>query len=90
MPAKATKTAKKPAANASQTSAKPVLLSGGNPQIRKGYGNAPVQAYIKAMPGWKRDVGRKLDALIGRAVPDVNKAVKWNSPLYGSRRGRGS
>lgn len=59
------------------------LLSGGNPQIAKGYGDEPVQAYIAAMPGWKRDVGRRLDALIGRAVPKVYKAVKWNSPLYG-------
>ena len=64
-------------------SAKPVLLSGGNPQIAKGYGDAPVQAYIAAMPGWKRDVGRRLDALITRTVPGVNKAVKWNSPFYG-------
>ena len=62
---------------------KPVLLSGGNPQIAKGYGDAPVQAYIAAMPGWKRDVGRRLDALIERNVPGVYKAVKWNSPLYG-------
>jgi len=64
-------------------SAKPTLLSGGNPQIAKGYGDAPVQAYIAAMPGWKRDVGRRLDALIARTVPGVRKAVKWNSPLYG-------
>jgi hypothetical protein len=63
--------------------AKPVLLSGGNPQIAKGYGDAPVQAYIAAMPGWKRDVGRRLDALIERTVPGVHKAVKWNSPFYG-------
>jgi hypothetical protein len=62
---------------------KPVLLSGGNPQIAKGYGDAPVQAYIAAMPGWKREVGRRLDALIERTVPGVSKAVKWNSPLYG-------
>ena len=60
-----------------------VLLSGGNPQIAKGYGDGPVQAYIAAMPGWKSDIGRRLDALIERAVPDVYKAVKWNSPLYG-------
>jgi hypothetical protein len=59
------------------------LLSGGNPQIAKGYGDAPVQAYIAAMPGWKSDVGRRLDALITRTVPDVLKAVKWNSPMYG-------
>ena len=63
--------------------AKPVLLSGGNPQIPKGYGDAPVQAYIAAIPGWKRDVGRRLDALIVRTVPGVHKAVKWNSPFYG-------
>jgi hypothetical protein len=60
------------------------LLSGGNPQIPKGYGDAPVQAYIDAMPGWKRDVGRQIDRLIVRAVPDVRKAVKWNSPMYGA------
>ena len=63
--------------------AKPVLLAGGNPQIAKGEGDAPVQAYIAAMPGWKRDIGRRLDALIMRTVPGVRKAVKWNSPLYG-------
>jgi hypothetical protein len=63
--------------------AKPVLLSGGNPQIAKAYGDAPVQAYIAAMPGWKREIGRRLDALIVRTVPGVRKAVKWNSPLYG-------
>jgi hypothetical protein len=62
---------------------KPTLLAGGNPQIAKGYGDAPVQAYIAAMPDWKRDVGRRLDALIERAVPGVVKAVKWNSPMYG-------
>ena len=62
---------------------KPALLSGGNPQIAKAYGDAPVQAYITAMPGWKRKVGRRLDALIVRTVPGVHKAVKWNSPLYG-------
>jgi hypothetical protein len=61
----------------------PVLLSGGNPQIAKAEGDAPVQAYIAAMPGWKRDVGRRLDALIVRTVPGVRKAVKWNSPFYG-------
>ena len=60
-----------------------VLLSGGNPQIAKGYGDAPVQAYIAAMPGWKREVGRRLDQLVTRAVPGVRKAVKWNSPFYG-------
>jgi hypothetical protein len=60
-----------------------VLLSGGNPQIAKAEGDAPVQAYIAAMPGWKRDVGKRLDALIARNVPNVRKAVKWNSPFYG-------
>jgi hypothetical protein len=69
-------------------SAKPRLLSGGNPQIPKGYGKAPVQAYIAAMPDWKRDVGKRLDALITRAVPGVKKAVKWNSPFYGVEEGR--
>jgi hypothetical protein len=61
----------------------PKLLAGGNPQIPKGDGDAPVQAYIDAMPGWKSDVGRQLDALIERGVPHVVKAVKWNQPLYG-------
>jgi hypothetical protein len=60
-----------------------VLLSGGNPQIAKADGDAPVQAYIAAMPGWKRDLGKRLDALIARHVPDVRKAVRWNSPFYG-------
>jgi hypothetical protein len=63
--------------------AKPVLPSGGNPQIAKGDGDAPVQAYIAAMPGWKSDLGRRLDALVTRTVPDVRKAVRWNSPFYG-------
>jgi hypothetical protein len=71
-----------------KTAAKSVkLLSGGNPQIAKGDGDAPVQAYIAAMPGWKRDIGRRLDALIERTVPDVYKAVKWNSPFYGMEGG---
>jgi hypothetical protein len=66
------------------TKAKPVkLLSGGNPQIAKADGDAPVQAYIAAMPGWKREIGRRLDALITRTVPNVRKAVKWNTPFYG-------
>jgi hypothetical protein len=60
-----------------------VLLSGGNPQIAKAEGDAPVQAYIAAMPGWKRDVGKRLDAIIVRNVRNVRKAVKWNSPFYG-------
>jgi len=62
---------------------KPALLAGGNPQIAKADGDAPVQAYLAAMPGWKRDVGRRLDALVVRTVPNVRKAVKWNSPFYG-------
>lgn len=62
---------------------KVVLLSGGNPQIAKADGNAPVRAYLDALPGWKRDLGKRLDALIVRTVPEVQKAVKWNSPLYG-------
>jgi hypothetical protein len=78
--AKPRKTAPK---SQSRKVAKPALLAGGNPQIAKADGDAPVQAYIAAMPGWKRDVGRRLDALIVRTVPGVRKAVKWNSPLYG-------
>ncbi|WP_428938050.1 DUF1801 domain-containing protein [Fontivita pretiosa] len=66
-----------------RTAGKPKLLSGGNPQIAKGDGEAPVQAYIAAMPGWKRELGRRLDQIITRTVPNVRKAVKWNSPLYG-------
>lgn len=64
----------------------PVLLSGGNPQIPKGYGDAPVQAYIAAVPGWKRDLCRRIDALVEREVPGVMKAVKWNTPLYGMEK----
>jgi len=67
----------------SEEAAKPVLLSGGNPQIAKADGDAPVQAYIAAMPHWKSDVGRRLDSIIVRTVPDVQKAVRWNSPFYG-------
>jgi hypothetical protein len=74
----------KPAATKRKGAApKPALLAGGNPQIAKADGDAPVQAYIAAMPGWKSDVGRRLDALIVRTVPGVRKAVKWNSPFYG-------
>jgi hypothetical protein len=76
------KVARKAAAKPSV--AKPVLLSGGNPQIAKGDGDAPVQAYIAAMPDWKRDVGRRIDALVVRTVPGARKAVKWNSPFYGA------
>src|SRR5688572_25537600 len=83
-PAKPRKTAPK---SQSRKATKPVLLSGGNPQIAKAYGEAPVQAYIAAMPGWKRDVGRRLDALIVGTVPGVRKAVKWNSPFYGIEEG---
>ena len=68
--------------------AAPALLTGGNPQIAKGYGDAPVQAYIAAMPAWKREIGQRLDALVARAAPGAGKAVKWNSPLYGVE-GRG-
>lgn len=74
---------KKSAKVARKAAAKPTLLPGGNPQIAKGDGDAPVQAYIAAMPGWKRHVGRHLDALTVRTVPGVRKAVKWNSPFYG-------
>ena len=68
---------------ADEKSQKPVLLSGGNPQIAKGYGDGPVRAYIAAMPGWKSAVGRRMDDIIARRVPGVRKAVKWNSPFYG-------
>jgi hypothetical protein len=77
------RSAAKPREAAKTSSAKPILLAGGNPQIAKADGDAPVQAYISAMPGWKRDVGRRLDALIVRTVPGVRKAVRWNSPFYG-------
>src|SRR5436190_7626269 len=76
-------TSRRPAKAARKPAAKPALLAGGNPQIAKGDGDGPVQAYIAAMPDWKRDVGRLLDALIVRTVPDVRKAVRWNSPFYG-------
>jgi hypothetical protein len=75
---------KRAATKPERTSAKkPALLAGGNPQIAKADGDAPVQAYLAAMPGWKSDVGRRLDTLIVRTVPGVRKAVKWNSPFYG-------
>jgi hypothetical protein len=79
------KSAKAPSKKAASKrgAAKPVLLAGGNPQIRKADGDAPVRAYIAAIPGWKRDIGRRLDALIVRNVPHVQKAVRWNSPFYG-------
>src|SRR3954447_26928033 len=78
---KSAKVAKKAAAR--RVAATPTLVAGGNPQIAKADGDAPVQAYIAAMPGWKGDVGRRLDALIVRTVPGVHKAVKWNTPFYG-------
>ncbi len=86
--AMAAKTPRKPTeaakdVGARRDDAKPGLLSGGNPQIPKGDGDAPVQAYIAAMPGWKSDVGRRLDDLIVRTVPNVRKAVRWNSPWHG-------
>jgi hypothetical protein len=81
--AMAAKPRKAVAKSSARTPAKATLLAGGNPQIAKADGDAPVQAYIAAMPGWKRDIGRRLDALIVRTVPGVRKAVKWNSPFYG-------
>jgi hypothetical protein len=69
--------------NTKKSAAKPKLLSGENPQIAKGYGDAPVQAYIEAIPGWKQDVARRLDQIIVQTVADMQKAVKWNSPFYG-------
>lgn len=78
---------KKSAKSASTPTVPPRLLAGGNPQIAKGEGESPVQAYIAAMPGWKREIGQRLDALIVRAVPEVRKAVKWNSPFYGRSDG---
>jgi hypothetical protein len=81
--AKKTRTRKAAARASTRKGAKPRLLAGGNPQIAKAEGDAPVQAYIAAMPGWKSGVGRRLDAIIGRTVPGVRRAVKWNSPFYG-------
>jgi hypothetical protein len=84
--AKRTKTSPSPRVSPkppSKLKSRPKLLSGGNPQIPIADGDAPVQTYIAAMPGWKSDVGRRLDSLITKAVPDVRKAVKWNSPFYG-------
>lgn len=80
---------KKPAKKSAtkRASAKPALLSGGNPQIAKASGDAPVQAYIAAMPGWKREIGENIDAIIIGTVPRVQKAVKWNSPFYGVEQG---
>jgi hypothetical protein len=81
--AKVSKPRKTTPRSQTRKTAKPTLLAGGNPQIAKADGDAPVQAYIAAMPGWKRDVGRRLDALVVRTVPKVRKAVRWNSPFYG-------
>jgi hypothetical protein len=76
-------TSRTPSGGGSRRATEPKLLAGGNPQIAKGDGDAPVQAYIAAMPGWKRDVGAHLDGLIARTVPNVRRAVRWNSPFYG-------
>lgn len=80
--------ATKPAAAVAPPRAGPALLAGGNPQIAKGDGDAPVQAYLAAMPGWKQAVGRRIDALVAQHVPSARRAVKWNSPFYGMA-GRG-
>ena len=82
-PKKTARATKSKRAPKTKRAAKPALLSGGNPQIAKADGNAPVKAFISAMPGWKKSVGARLDALVGRAVPQVRKAVRWNSPFYG-------
>lgn len=76
-------TKKAPAKKKAVAAKKPKLLSGGNPQIAKDYGNEAVQAYIAAMPEWKKDIGKRIDAIVTKAVPGVKKAVKWNSPFYG-------
>lgn len=89
MAKKATKSAKKTAKAAAKKKPQPKLLSGGNPQIAKGDGEKPVQAYIAAAPGWKRARSQQLDALITKGVPGVRKAVKWNSPFYGAPGGPG-
>jgi len=80
---KATKRPSRAAPRAKPAATKPKLLSGGNPQIAKADGEAPVRAYLAAMPGWKREAGQRLDALIVRTVPKVQKAVRWNTPFYG-------
>ncbi|MEZ5961024.1 MAG: DUF1801 domain-containing protein [Hyphomonadaceae bacterium] len=85
------KTAKKAAkakAAPKKKAAQPKLLSGGNPQIAKGYGEAPVKAYIAAVPGWQKEIAKRIDALVVKIVPGVKKAVKWNSPFYGVEEGR--
>jgi hypothetical protein len=87
-PVRAIVPARKASRSAKGSGRKPAVLAGGNPQIAKADGDAPVQVYIAAMPGWKREVGRRLDTLVARNVPDVLKGVKWNSPFYGLE-GRG-
>lgn len=82
-PSKGVKGLKSAKAATPPKAATPKLLSGGNPQIGKADGDGPVQAYVAAMPGWKGEVGRRLDALVTRTLPDVRKAVRWNSPFYG-------
>ena len=85
-PTRAAGEGKRPTATRSKAplaTAKPTLLAGGNPQIAKADGDAPVQAYIAAMPGWNREVGRRLDAIVRRTVPNVHMAVRWNTPFYG-------
>lgn len=77
------KSARSPRTPATRGPKGPALLAGGNPRIAKAEGDAPVQAYIARMPGWKRDLGKRLDALVGEIVPKAHKAVKWNSPFYG-------
>lgn len=87
MSVKAKKAAKKKA-TPKKKAARPKLLSGGNPQIAKGDGAAPVEAYIAAVPGWQKNIAKRIDALVVKAVPGVKKAVKWNSPFYGMKEGR--
>lgn len=82
-PRKNTSAAKRKAPAKKKMAKKRVLLSGGNPQIAKGYGDAPVKAYIAAIPGWKREIAKRIDAIVVATVPNVSKAVKWNSPFYG-------
>lgn len=88
MAKKAVKKVAKAKAAPKKKAAQPKLLSGGNPQIAKGYGDAPVKAYIAAVPGWQKEIAKRIDALVVKAVPGVKKAVKWNSPFYGVEEGR--
>jgi hypothetical protein len=85
--ARSAKPRKRAAKRKPRKASQPRLLSGGNPQIAKAYGDAPVQAYIAAIPDWKREVARRLDAIVTRAVPGVRRAIKWNSPFYGVEDG---